>query len=245
MRSWAKMNAVTDPQDTSGISSESPWVVIVPIKRLAIAKSRLGDTPPGRREQLALAFALDTISAVQQCCAVSSVVVVTDDEQAREAAAASGATVLADAPNSGLNPALSHAAAHVRGDQSEAAVLAISADLPALRFDELDDFLDLIAMQGSGTYFVRDVVGTGTTLLASTRNVGFVPQFGPRSAAAHAHSGGVALDLPRAGLVSLHRDVDTDIDLWDAVRLGVGPHTAEVLTRNGERLNPLGDRAVR
>lgn len=236
---------MSDPRDTSGFSAASTWVVIVPIKRLAIAKSRLGNTPPGRREHLALAFALDTISAVQRCSAVSSVVVVTDDLEARGAATSAGAAVLADTPNSGLNPALSHAAAHVRGNHAEVDVLAISADLPALRSDELDDVLALIASQGLGTYFVRDVVGTGTTLLASTREVGFVPQFGPRSAAAHARSGAIALDLPCAGLASLHRDVDTDIDLWDAIRLGVGPHTAAVLTRYGERPDPLEDRAVR
>ncbi len=234
------MNAVTDPQDTSGFSAESTWVAIVPIKRLAIAKSRLGNTPPGRRERLALAFALDTISAIQQCSTVSSVVVVTDDPQARDAAMSSGATVLADTPNSGLNPALCHAVDEVRDDHPDAAVFAVSSDLPALRSDELGDLLGLIATRGSGTYFVRDVVGTGTTLLASTRNVGFVPQFGARSAAAHARSGAVALDLPRAGLVSLHRDVDTDIDLWDAVRLGIGPHTTEVLSGNGERPEPRG-----
>jgi 2-phospho-L-lactate guanylyltransferase len=52
------------------------------------------------------------------------------------------------------------------------------------------------------------------------------PRFGPGSAAAHAASGARPLhgDWP-----TLRRDVDTDADLADAARLGLGPRTARLL----------------
>ncbi len=53
------------------------------------------------------------------------------------------------------------------------------------------------------------------------------PRFGPRSRAAHAASGAVALEV--GPVPGLRRDVDTEVDLWDAGRLGLGPATAELV----------------
>ena len=225
------MTVVTNAPDSN---RSIHWVVIVPIKRLEIAKSRLSDSPPGRRRELALAFALDTISAVQACSAVGSVVAVTDDAQARTLALDLGAEVVSDEPDAGLNLALVYAESEVRKRRAQVGVVAMSSDLPSLRPEELAAFLHTVENAEPGRFFVRDTSGTGTSVLAASPTIELSPEFGPRSAARHSRSGAVEVDLDHARLSTLHRDVDTDVDLWDAVRLGVGPHTTRVLIRDDE-----------
>src|SRR5580698_1201871 len=54
------------------------WTVLLPVKVLARAKSRLAVLAGDRRRELALALAADTVAAVLACPAVARVVVVTD-----------------------------------------------------------------------------------------------------------------------------------------------------------------------
>src|SRR3954468_16827648 len=85
------------------------WAIVVPVKRLAVAKTRLSEDPQVRAD-LALAMALDTVSAALQCSLVDWVVVVTDEPEAARAVGALGAVPVPDAPDAGLNPALQHGA---------------------------------------------------------------------------------------------------------------------------------------
>ena len=96
------------------------------------------------------------------------------------------------------------------------------ADLPALRSDELRRALLAAADVPRG--FVADAAGTGTTLLTARGGNQLGPRFGPRSRAAHAASGAIALEP--GPIPGLRRDVDTEVDLWDAGRLGLGSSTA-------------------
>ena len=59
--------------------ARSAWVVVVPVKVLARAKSRIAPLAGSRRAELALAMASDTISAVVASPAAGRVLVVTDD----------------------------------------------------------------------------------------------------------------------------------------------------------------------
>ena len=202
-----------------------PWSVIVPVKRPEVAKTRLADVAGPRRAALARAFAADTIAAAIDCPEVAEVIVVTDDMQAAREAADRGAVVVADAPEAGLNAALRHGAATAAQRRPGAPIAALSADLPALRANELATVLRAAAAYPVS--FVGDVAGIGTTLYAATDATTFAPRFGGRSRAAHRATGAVEID--RADIGSVRRDVDTAIDLWDAVRLGVGTRTAEQL----------------
>src|SRR3954451_14868062 len=60
----------------------SRWGIVVPVKRLTIAKTRLQSYGDAARQDLALAFALDVVTAGLQCDAVTAVLVVTDDDRA-------------------------------------------------------------------------------------------------------------------------------------------------------------------
>ncbi|MGH3293372.1 MAG: hypothetical protein ACRDP7_16345, partial [Trebonia sp.] len=79
-------------------SARFSWTVLLPVKVLARAKSRLAVLAGDRRRDLALALASDTVTAVLACPEVSRVVVVTSDPVAGPLLAALGAVVVADEP---------------------------------------------------------------------------------------------------------------------------------------------------
>jgi 2-phospho-L-lactate guanylyltransferase len=213
------------PAMSAPASPVDGWVVVLPVKRLAIAKTRLSTFAGARRPDLALAFALDTAAAALATPEVVGLVVVTDDERAGPDLAALGAVVVPDEPDAGINPALLHGAQVARTRWPRAGVAALSSDLPALRPAELGSALRLA--QPLPVAFVADAEGTGTTVLAATDPAAFVPRFGHRSRAAHRAAGVAELDGP--GLSSVRRDVDTAVDVHDAVRLGLGPRSAALV----------------
>lgn len=210
------------------------WCALLPVKRLPLAKSRLAGAYAAARADLALAFALDTAAALLTCPRVTRVVVVTDDRLAAASLSELGAVVVGDEPDAGLNPALRHAAAAARQLAPGCGLVALSADLPALRPAEVSSLLDRAAGVPAG--FVRDAAGTGTTAVTAAGGTLLHPGFGPESAAAHLAAGQVELDA--GDLPGLRRDVDTAADLDAARALGVGPHTCAVLglDRSGDRL---------
>ena len=205
------------------------WTVLIPVKRLSDAKSRLAPPPAGTtRESLALAFALDTAYAASLSGAVSRVVAVSGDPAVGRAFAGTGTDVVDEGPRADLNAALRHAAALVHTGNPDVPLAALTADLPALRPGELGEALGRAAYAPRS--FVPDAPGTGTVLLTALPGEDLDPRFGPGSAAAHEGSGAVRL----SGLwPSLRRDVDTGADLAAAGYLGLGRHTLVVL---------LGDR---
>lgn len=198
------------------------WSLVIPVKVLARAKTRLAPLAGPHRAELALAMAADTVAAGLACPAVAHVLVVTDDERASVLLAGLGAVIAPDRPGSGLNPALRHGAEVAAGRWPQAGVAAAAADLPALRPDELGRGLRAAASWPEA--FVPDAAGTGTTLYTARPGVAFRPLFGPGSAGRHRAAGAAELTLP--GVVSLRRDVDSAADLREAAALGLGPRTA-------------------
>ena len=200
------------------------WALVVPVKRLAQAKSRMAAAAGPLRPALALAVATDTVAAALAAERVRAVVVVTDDPVATPSLGALGAVVIPDEPDIGLNPALAHGAAFAREAFPGCGVGALSADLPALRPAELTRVLDAAA--GAAQAFVPDALGVGTTLYTARPGAAFTPGFGRDSRARHRGSGALELLLP--GIASVRQDVDTPDDLRAARELGLGKHTAEI-----------------
>ncbi|MCI0386499.1 2-phospho-L-lactate guanylyltransferase [Streptomyces sp. CNQ085] len=198
------------------------WSLVVPLKPLALAKSRLAPAAGGRlRSALALAFAQDTVAAALACPAVEEVVIVTDDPHAGAELAALGARIVPDAPGAGLNAALEHGEAAVRAERPGAPVAALNADLPALRPAELARVLE--AARTHRRSFLADAAGIGTTLLTASAGTALAPAFGDASRLRHLRSGAAEIVLP--DVEGVRRDVDTGEDLAAALSLGVGPHT--------------------
>jgi 2-phospho-L-lactate guanylyltransferase len=203
-----------------------PWAVVVPVKVLARAKSRIAPLAGSRRAELALAMVADTVSAVVASPVGQRVIAVTDDPVAARELTALGATVVPDEPQAGLNEALVHGAARATGLWPGSGLVALSGDLPALRPDEI-----ALALRAAASWpeaFVPDLQGSGTTLYAARPGAGFRPAFGPDSRLRHVAQGAAELLLP--GITGLRRDVDTAEDLRHAARLGLGARTSAVAT---------------
>ncbi|MEU1994556.1 2-phospho-L-lactate guanylyltransferase [Nocardia gamkensis] len=202
---------------------------VIAVKSLDQAKSRLADRlRPEHRARLVLAMLADTVTATAAVGEVVSVTVVTPDPEVADRARALGADVHPEprGPHAdGLNAALAATAAALRGAHGPIDLLALQADLPALRPEELSDML-AAAPRGLRSIVV-DHEGSGTAALVVRDPVAALdPRFGPGSARSHIEAGAVDLagDWP-----GLRLDVDTAADLDRAVALGAGNATRAVL----------------
>jgi 2-phospho-L-lactate guanylyltransferase len=196
--------------------TSSSYVVLLPVKPPARAKSRL-EVEPDRRRNLARAFALDTARACLMTPGVEAVLAITDDAFFAEELRAVGCSTIPDGVADDLNGTLEQAAAEARRRWPNAVPLALCADLPALSSADL-----VIALAWeSGTRFVADHEGVGTTLYTASYD-DFAPRFGRGSRAAHLASG--AREVP-GELATLRRDVDDEASLTEAELLGLGAHT--------------------
>lgn len=204
-------------------------VVVVPVKTPGIGKTRLVGVPSDQRAALARAFAIDTVTACLATPGVARVLVTTDDSAFGATFAALGAETCTDAGD-GLNEALRAAAAEAARRWPDLRPVALCADLPALRPDDLARALATVT---GGAAYVADADGTGTTLYTAPYDA-FSPRFGLDSAAAHAAVG--AHPVP-GELAGLRRDVDDLASLRAAFALGVGPATAATIEA-GDRLAP-------
>ena len=200
--------------------------LVVPVKRLAAAKTRLRG-PGGISEEhteLALALTRDTVAAACAAARVRSVVVVTADPRVAAVLTADGVDAVDD-PLAGLNAAYDRGAEVVRARDPASAVGALQADLPALQPAELDAAIGAALALGGRT-FCADADGTGTTFLLAAAGVALQPHFGGGSAARHRASGAIPLDGEWPGL---RRDVDTPADLRQAREIGLGPRSRAAL----------------
>jgi 2-phospho-L-lactate guanylyltransferase len=199
------------------------YAVLVPVKPPVLAKSRLGGLGDRLRVDLAQAFASDTVAAARACPSVSRVLVVTDDHLLAGRLREQGADVIPDGA-SDLNATLVQAAAEVHRRDPSLHLVALCADLPALRPAELARALE--ATDPVRMSFVSDQEGTGTTTVVAPTLDAFRPSFGPGSRLHHLAADAHEVDV--ADVPGLRRDVDEPDDLVEAIRLGVGPRTASV-----------------
>lgn len=195
-------------ETTAPARSSGHWTVLIPVKSLETAKSRL-DVPPSDRVELTIAMAVSTVRAARRCHCVSSVLGITTDARVAHALRAVGANVADREPDGGLNMALRYGAELAALLEPGTRIAALTADLPALDPGELSTVLTAAARHDLS--FVADAVGTGTTLLAASSSACFRPAFGGRSRQAHVAAG--AFDLTHLAGPSLRRDVDTTDDL--------------------------------
>jgi 2-phospho-L-lactate/phosphoenolpyruvate guanylyltransferase len=200
------------------------WTVLVPVRALPGAKSRLAATlpitmPGALHADVVAAIRADTLASVHAVAAVSRVVTVADRP-------GDGVSLVQSSP--GLNGALRDAAAFAAARWPDDGVAALVGDLPALQPADLGAALAAAAQYAAA--FVPDRSGTGTTLLTAAPGTPLAPRFGAGSAVRHA-----AVAVRLAAGPGLRHDVDTAADLADAARLELGPHTAAVLHAVGIR----------
>ena len=191
------------------------WTVLVPVKALPRAKSRLAGFSPDADAHANLVRAMreDTMRAARDAPNVARVLRIGDRPSVEH-------DLVQQRP--GLNAAVVEGARHARERWPDAAVAALVGDLPSLTPSELAQALDAAA--GHGRAFVADSAGTGTTMLTATPGAELEPAFGPGSAERHASR---AVPLPAGP--GLRQDVDTESDLRAALLLGVGLRTTAAI----------------
>jgi 2-phospho-L-lactate guanylyltransferase len=213
---------------TTSASGSPPFAVLVPVKRTALAKSRLGSLGPLARQGLASAFAMDTVTAVLACHVVARVLVVTDDHLLARSLHDLGADVIPDGTTD-LNGTLVQAAEEMQRRDPALRLAAVCADLPALRAEELAEAFG--ATDSTVMSFVSDEERMGTTAVIAPSLATFHPAFGHGSRRQHLEKG--AFEVDGIDVPGLRRDVDDPTDLREALRLGVGSRTSLVAATLG------------
>lgn len=237
---WQHAYVATEARPIAGSSpSVDSWLVLIPMKTLAYAKSRL-DLPDPQRRHLARAFYYDVLEAVSECARVATIAVVTADPQLLLDAHRHGAIAIKEPTMSAfdldfdhldsdeasqMNQALSAALDKLKSEHGHTHVAIVTGDLPCARAEDLDAVLER-ALHHSFA-FVRDENGQGTTMVMSTTSRKLPAVFGPMSAERFVKLG--AVDLSDEVPPRIRTDVDTLGDLAQAVALGVGPHTREAV----------------
>ena len=193
---------------------------VVPVKRFAVAKSRLG---PGveetRRPELVTAMVADVLEAIAAARQVERTIVVSQEPAAAELAAAAGAELVSDFDDT------SHSAAALAGaGAAETAgarcVALLPGDCPLLDPNELDRLITH-GVQGRSALIVPDRHGSGTNALLLTPPDSLEPAFGPGSRERHVANARAAGTTPEVvGVPTLALDVDTPEDL-DALQVAL------------------------
>jgi 2-phospho-L-lactate guanylyltransferase len=193
---------------------------ILPVKRFARAKQRLGDSvTESLRLELARAMVADVLAALAETPASEVTIVVTREESLAEIATASGALVVEDVADAGQSAAaeLGIRCALARGIER---ILCVPGDCPALEPAELQALLDGDGDHARGEGALGEVVivpdrhGTGTNGLLLSPPDGIAPSFGPGSFERHralALAAGMPCRVERPP--SLLLDIDTGADL--------------------------------
>ena len=211
-------------------TADDGCVGLVALKRSDVAKSRLASVPAPLRRRLAWTMAVDTLRALT---AVLPVIVISNQPElaGRLSRERISARVLAEPLVAGMNAALRHGEKAATG-AGFSSTLACVGDLPALRPASVRAVL--AAAINPGRAFVADASGTGTTMLIAS-GTELDPHFQGRSAAGHRESGAVALTAAELGgaLADARRDVDSEVDLYDAYFLGLGSATAQLFDPRG------------
>jgi 2-phospho-L-lactate guanylyltransferase len=214
---------------TQAFDATGDVALIVPVKRLAAAKTRLAPVfSAPTRESVVLAMLTDTLTAAAGVGSIGSITVITPDAAAGAAAASIGAAVLADPTPEGhgdpLNNAIGVAEREVVGSFPN--IVVLQGDLPALQTQELAEAI--ADARHHRRSFVADRLATGTAALFAFATP-LDPKFGSDSSERHRRSGAIELTGAWPGL---RCDVDTPADLAAARRLGVGTATTRALARH-------------
>ena len=201
------------------------WTVVVPFKGGTLAKSRLGlhrDDPSPMtaemRRRLSIAFLTDTVTAALAAPSVDHVMVVSSDPAV--AVALPNVPTIAD-PGEGLNASISVGIGSALATTPNAPLAVLTGDLPSLTTDDVEAALQLARKHALGV--VADHIGRGTTMITSRPGVELRPRFGGKSHQAHTEQG--HFSLPVSPQSTLRKDVDTPLDLVNALNLGVGAAT--------------------
>jgi 2-phospho-L-lactate guanylyltransferase len=193
-----------------------PWTILVPVKATSRGKSRI-DLPADVRGRLAMAMAMDTVSAAAQCGGVLAIV---EDAADGEALAQIPGVLVHLTAVSGLNESILDGLKVLSRDRPSP-IAVLPGDLPGALPAELAAALEKCGSQPFSV--VPDHSGVGTTLLTATEIGALRPRYGVDSFRRHQDAGAIAIDLPDMSGLRWDVDVVTDLDH------NSGPRTRAIL----------------
>jgi 2-phospho-L-lactate/phosphoenolpyruvate guanylyltransferase len=185
---------------------------VVPVKRFALAKSRLAPgVDEARKPELVAAMVADVLEAIGRARMIDRTIVVSQEPRAAELAAAAGAELVGDFDDA------SHSAAALAGiavAQAAGAtcVALLPGDCPLLDPRELDRMLT--GVPDPYVAVIPDRHGTGTNALVLAPPDAIAPSFGEGSKDRHvaaARAAGIPFGVEE--LPSLGLDLDTPADI--------------------------------
>lgn len=189
-------------------------VAILPVKRFARAKQRLGaSVADPLRTDLARAMVGDVLTALSETASIERTIVVTREDSVAAAARYLGALIVHDTTEESQSAAVALGIACALAE-GYGRVLCVPGDCPSLDPAELDSLLDADASDVSSVTIVPDRHGAGTNGLLLTPPDAIAPSFGPDSCERHrslAHVAGAICLIERPA--SLLLDIDTGADL--------------------------------
>lgn len=186
--------------------------IVIPVKPLADAKSRLGSVlSPSQRVQVVCDL-LDR--ALQAALATAPVSVVTADPAVTMRARAAGADVIEEARASGLNAAVG-LAAHLLYVTNEDVMFVLVADLPEITAEAL---AEMAARWRPGTMVIAPSSDGGTNALLLAPGAAFAFAYGPDSFARHcanATEAGLTVVVHDRRVLRLDLDRPQDLAQWE------------------------------
>jgi 2-phospho-L-lactate guanylyltransferase len=190
--------------------------VLLPVKGFDRAKSRLSSVlEPSERAALAAAMFRDVATALTGSRSLDNVIVVTADSGVAELAGQFGFEIVDEPKVTGHSDAINRVSRELAGHG--VSLLALAADLPLLRADEVDQIL---ALKTAGVVLIANREGAGTNGLLMPDGRVIEAAYGAESLERHrrrALSAGILVEVVEVPGVAF--DVDTREDLNDLTQL--------------------------
>lgn len=208
---------------------------IVPVKRFAVAKSRLSPVLDGEeRAALARLMFEDVLDALLQSTAMlAGIAVVTSDSNAATVARSRGTTVVLDRDDNGINAAVRLTIGRIAGEDD--GIVVVPSDIPQLTPVAIAAAVQALA--SPRTMAIAAAAIDGGTNLLGCRPAGRLPlRFGRRSYERHCRAAMQAgITVRVLHLPELLLDIDRPEDLRRFVALESRTRTHEFLSRPGIR----------
>ncbi len=214
-----------------------PTVALVPVRSLADGKQRLAAVLSDR-ERCALVRAMleDVLDALARAAGIAASLVVSGDTAVLPVAEATGAILLPDVPEGGLNASLQAASAWVAAALPGHALLVVAGDLPVLT----PALVESVVPAAKAEIVIARSLDGGTNLLWQAPPLSLRFAFGAQSCTRHrtaARAAGRTVAVLEHPVLA--RDLDTPDDLAALLPLLRAGQTMRLL----QRLRPA-DRAL-
>jgi 2-phospho-L-lactate guanylyltransferase len=182
---------------------------LVPLKRLARSKQRLGAVLDAEeRKGLMLAMARDVLTVIRQHAEIDGVLLVSRAPEARKIARECEVELFCESAGADLSQALTEASRYVVSQHGASATLVIPSDVPMIR----DDDIAAVLAQHDSITVVPDNSGEGTNALLLSPPGIIAYAFGEQSFRHHTESSSAAGVTP---IIVKNLRMSKDIDVPD------------------------------